>query len=622
MKKIIIVVLCLFVSGFSLIANPVGKEKAVEIARSFFRQSSPDKLKMAEFSNNRISKARDKNENTPFFIINNEDGGFVIVSNTTSTVPILAYSYNNTFDQEAVPENLQEWMEKVSAIIIERDIEPTPGITKVWKQYANRQFKVATPVVKLETAQWNQGAPFNNQCPEVDGERCVTGCVSTALAIVMRYWEWPNAGIGTLPKYSYSPEKGEGYDPDLGWIEGAYHGGGYELGEEYNWDAMPLDHYDQFDATQQQAVSHLMKDCGNLLQTVYSVAFGSGAAFRNAEKIKQYFNYDKAFTLCSAMDYTYDEWTSLLKKELDEGRPILSAGGLHAYVIDGYDDDGYFSINWGWGGHDNGYYIIDPYYDDSWGGDSIYQYFITQEAYIGLKPDAGGEYKYLLQWYAGDKYLSIQNNHYELSKPFELSNVFIQIRNPQSESGTYYYGDYVAAILNQSGEIKSFISNPQPLNSFTSSENITCQIDEAPNPGDYITILFRSKGTSTWERVLAHTYSNNARIYLNESERLDENTTITINPNERQFKRGNIDITTKLMTVKTMNGTSFAIYRSNGTLVDYIEDFNIGWLHVESDEDSTHSCIVHYIFLSNLEPGTYTIVLNHSLQHKEITFSL
>ena len=203
-----------------------------------------------------------------------------------------------------------------------------------------------------------------------------------------------------------------------------------------------------------------------------------------------------------------------------------------------------------------------------------------------------------------------------------MSNVFIQIRNPQSESGTYYYGDYVAAILNQSGEIKSFISNPQPLNSFTSSENITCQIDEAPNPGDYITILFRSKGTSTWERVLAHTYSNNARIYLNESERLDENTTITINPNERQFKRGNIDITTKLMTVKTMNGTSFAIYRSNGTLVDYIEDFNIGWLHVESDEDSTHSCIVHYIFLSNLEPGTYTIVLNHSLQHKEITFSL
>ena len=619
MKKIIITIFCLFVFGISLMADPVGKEKAVAIARNFFGQQSPNKVKMA-VTPNIVFNEGGREDDVPFFIINNEGGGFVIVSNTTSTIPILAYSYQNTFDQESVPENLRDWMEQLSTIIEKgQEREQTPAVVQAWEKYSSTQYKVAMPVVKLETAQWNQGEPFNNQCPVVDGERCVTGCVSTALAIVMRYWKWPDAGVGTLPKYSYSPEEGAGYDPDLGWIDGTYHGGGYDLGEEYDWDAMPLDNYEQFNESQQYAVSHLMKDCGALLHTIYSITYGSGAAFSYVENIKEYFKYDKSFTLQEAMNYSYDEWTSLLKKELNEGRPILTAGGLHAYVIDGYDDDGYFSINWGWGGQDNGYYIMDPYYSGQWGGEDIYQYFVTQQAYIGLQPDAGGEYKYLLQWYAGDRYLSIKDNKYDLSKPFELSNLFLQIRNVKSQSEAFYYGDIAAAVMNDAGELKALISNPQPLNYFTFSDNITCQIDESPNPGDYITIVFKSKGTTTWESVLAHAYTNNARLYLNESERLDENTSVTINPNERPFNRGYIDITTKLMTIKTMNGTSFAIYRADGSIV---ESYDAGWRHIESDEDQVHSKIVHYIFLSNFTPGTYTIVLNHSLQHKEISFTL
>jgi hypothetical protein len=441
----------------------------------------------------------------------------------------------------------------------------------------------------LETAQWDQWAPFNNQSPEVNGEKCPTGCVATALAIVMRYWKWPNAGVGTLPKYSFNPETGESYEPELGWINGAYHGGGYELGEEYDWDAMPLDNYDQFNESQQNAVSHLMKDCGTLLQTAYSFALSSGAAFDKVNSIKEFFNYDKAFTKQCAVNYSsYDEWTTILKKELNDGRPILASGGLHAYVIDGYDDNDYFSINWGWGGQDNGFYIMDPYYTNNWSGGDIYTFFITQEAFIGLQPDAGGEYKYTLEWNAGDKYLSIPDNHYELSKPFELCNVAASVRG--LPSGSFYRGDYAAAILNQSGEIKHFISTTQKLYENQifdfwdsgvrfSNTTITCQIDDEPDPGDYITIVFRSVGTSTWESVLANAYSNNAKIYLKESKRLDENTTVVINPNERQFTRGLVSLTTKLMTIKTMTGTSITIYRSDGSKVEEVAD--TGRLHIE-----------------------------------------
>ena len=620
MKKILLSLLYFFLFGASLVANPVGKEKAMEVARNFFGQGNPNKIKEAEVPIKRVLKANSKNDQIPFFIINNEDGGFVIVSNSTSTVPILAYSYQNSFDQRNIPDNLGEWLDQISEIITkEWNSVQTPDIAEEWNKYATRQTNSATPVTKLETAQWSQGSPFKDQCPIIDGCRCAAGCLPIALAITMRYWKWPNAGVGVLPKYAYNSAKGEGYEYDssLEGVEGIIIGGGYELGEEYDWDSMPLyNNIEQFSEAEQYAVSHLVKDCGALLQTIYSPG-ASGADFDKIDKIKQFFNYDKAFTKQCADNYSYEEWTSLLKRELDEGRPILTAGGLHAYVIDGYDNNDYFSINWGWGGLNNGYYIMGPYYSNDWTGVDIYENFISQSAYIGLQPNAGGEYKYILEWYAGDKYLSIPDNSFELSKPFELCNVFASIRN--LPEGSFYRGDYAAAILNQFGEIKSLISTPQKLDSNHTSQTITCQLDEPPNPGDYITIVFKSAGSSEWESILTWAYSNNAKLYLNETESLDENTTIIINPNERQFKHGYISLTTKLMTIKTMNGTAITIYRSDGSIV---ESFDTGWLHMETNEGTDSSTMIHYLFLSNFEPGTYTIVLNHSLQHKEISFTL
>jgi hypothetical protein len=36
--------------------------------------------------------------------------------------------------------------------------------------------------------------------------------------------------------------------------------------------------------------------------------------------------------------------------------------GGHAYVLDGYDDNNLFHLNWGWAGFDNGWYAIDGFY--------------------------------------------------------------------------------------------------------------------------------------------------------------------------------------------------------------------------------------------------------------------
>lgn len=48
--------------------------------------------------------------------------------------------------------------------------------------------------VLLKTALWNQNAPYNNLCPKISGSSTPTGCVATALAIVMKYNRWPDPG--------------------------------------------------------------------------------------------------------------------------------------------------------------------------------------------------------------------------------------------------------------------------------------------------------------------------------------------------------------------------------------------------------------------------------------------
>ena len=62
-----------------------------------------------------------------------------------------------------------------------------------------------------------------------------------------------------------------------------------------------------------------------------------------------------------AFGYSDQEWADLIRAELDAGRPVLymatePGGAGHAFVIDGYRDDGLVHVNFGWGGYGNGYY--------------------------------------------------------------------------------------------------------------------------------------------------------------------------------------------------------------------------------------------------------------------------
>ena len=54
--------------------------------------------------------------------------------------------------------------------------------------------------------------------------------------------------------------------------------------------------------------------------------------------------------------------------------------GGHSFVLHGYDGQGYYAVNWGWGGSYDGYYLLDAMEPD-------YKYNYRQYATIGISPE-------------------------------------------------------------------------------------------------------------------------------------------------------------------------------------------------------------------------------------------
>jgi hypothetical protein len=189
---------------------------------------------------------------------------------------------------------------------------------------------------------WDQGEYYNAYTPtDENGDHTPTGCVATAMGQIMRYWKYPNHGIG---EHSYTPET----HPEYG-EQSANFGETY-----YDWENMPLTLTSENDAVA-QALYH----AGVSVDMDYAPE-GSGAWY--GDSLKKYFGY-KMHLYGSGKMFTHEN----MHMVIDNGIPLLVAGwksdGGHAYILDGYDDDGYYHANLGWGGHSNGKYLIDDVVD-------------------------------------------------------------------------------------------------------------------------------------------------------------------------------------------------------------------------------------------------------------------
>ena len=349
-------------------AADVDADAARRLASRFLNSQSSGKLRSsnAELRLAHVEPCATDASLADFYVFNtSDDGAFVIVAGEDCAQSVLGYG-NGAFDMENVPVNVRWWLdgykkqiEFMRAHADEAVAGPRPSRVPI--QGGN--------VEPLLTCQWSQSEPYYNQCPVYEGRLCVTGCVATALAQVVYYWKYP-AELPSLPAYATNT-----YGIPVSALPAV----------ALDWEHM-LDYYDyQYGDEEAAAVATLMRYCGQACYMDYSPD-GSGAYEVDQLSALLRFGYSNSATLVQRDECDDAEWEQMLLEDLQANCPVLYIGrdndSGHAFVLDGYNGDMYH-VNWGWGGHYDGYFAIDAL------GGSGWEYNYDQVMIHGVCPDAG-----------------------------------------------------------------------------------------------------------------------------------------------------------------------------------------------------------------------------------------
>ena len=355
MKKTLLFVAILAISTVKMFAGPVDAQRAQQLGQRFMSATTG-----FEKTNTQLVYTSATRGNADYYVFNvSGDNGFVIVAGDDRVKPILAYSTKGCFNPNDIADGfnfmLDSYCEEIQ-YVREHNLDATADIVAEWKSvgetgYINKDRKERRWVGPHCQTTWNQNFPYNSQCPEDPeghGGHVYAGCVATAMGQVMKFWNYPEQGIGS---YSYTPEGYEQQSANFGETE-------------YHFELMPNDLDSLSTEEDYFYIAQLLHHLGISVDMQYS-GHGSGAYSSDVPTaLSNYFGYTtdeleyKGYWGFNF--YTNEQWAQMLKDGgLDEGMPLYYSGsdengaGGHAFVCDGYDDSDYFHFNWGWSSKDD-----------------------------------------------------------------------------------------------------------------------------------------------------------------------------------------------------------------------------------------------------------------------------
>ena len=380
-----------FILSATVLAGPVTLQQAQLQAQQFMNKKGRA-LHDIRLAKKQLRKETAQRDNAYYYVFNvGEKQGFVIVSGDDRTQAILGYADKGSFSDQDIPDNMRAWLSGYEDQMRWMDQTGYQGRANAL------QSETKMKIDFLLTTKWDQGNPYNLKCPVfLNGNRCVTGCVATAMAQAL-YYQWyinhnqyPDILKGTMKDI-------EGYNCGRSW-NGDHISVGRKGITEFDWDNMSTSYTGNETGAQQEAVATLMEYCGASVKMDYADVYNGGSSASLSDVVPALQDYFKCEgTYVSRDNYTYQQWQDLIYSELAESRPVVyggqSSGGGHAFVIDGYDN-GLFHVNWGWGGTCNGDFVLSVLNpgDNSGIGASTSNdgYSFGQEAVIGLQPTSVG----------------------------------------------------------------------------------------------------------------------------------------------------------------------------------------------------------------------------------------
>ena len=355
MKRFLLTIVALAVFAGQMLANPVDVNTAKELGVKYLINNVVSAKNVTDVQHVYTLNSED---GTPYLYVFNHENGYVVVAADDRAYPILGYDESIPFDINNIPDGLRYYLGYYGRQIqyaIDNELVADEEVAEQWKLLREEGVIMKTRMNKavqpLLTTTWNQDWPYNYYAPACQSywtnNHCYAGCVATAMSQVMKFWNWPETGVG---EHTYSTSS---YGGTLTANFGA---------TTYNWSIMPNSLGSQANAAA-QAVALLMYHCGIAVDMDYTPN-GSGAHTEDVPAaVSEYFRYGA----CTYMDvrdaYSKAAWEDKLIAQLDRGFPMVYSGsdtdGGHAFNCDGYNNNRYFHFNWGWSGSSNNYYQID-----------------------------------------------------------------------------------------------------------------------------------------------------------------------------------------------------------------------------------------------------------------------
>lgn len=478
MKRLIqfqLMLVLLLVCGQATIqAKRISQWQAQQQAYSFWGKQMPMKAKAKSRVVSTASLSTLGNDS--YYVFNNDAGGFVIIAGDDAVAPVLGYTSTGAFDANNLPEGLKDLLKSYEQQIA--------ALGKNYKANATSTRAEFTGEKLLNTAKWNQGAPFNKYTPN----NYVTGCVATAGAIVMKHHGYPAKGVGS---HSYT------------W-NGQNLTASFE--HDYDWANMPAKYTDGNDEAF-DGVARLMSDLGIAVNMQYANGGSASALEDLVTALKKYFGYSKYARYLKIEDLGAEAWNGRLRAEIDANRPILYSGAEsyytgHSFVIDGYKNET-FSVNWGWGGYCNGFYRIGALNPEAWGTPTGEQYNLSQAAVFALQPSDGKEVLSNLRFIKVDGYLETMNmNVTDVKAGKDLTLYLLPL---QSYGENSYTGKIAIALKNAKGEIREVFAETgikELEHGYYIDQYLlggACTVDA--QEGDYLTVVSKEEGTDEYLEI-------------------------------------------------------------------------------------------------------------------------
>ena len=384
----------------SLFAGPVDLTEARIAALSFVEKCGSNAwIKMnASGESLRLlySEISKVNAQQPVYYIFTTSDSYIVVSGDDRAVDILAYG-DYCLDMKNIPSGLKDMLNQYKNEIEFLMENPALNVKPVVSPSNTPSLK-SISVGPLLTCNWDQEAPYNNQC-KINGHQCLTGCCATSAAMVLYYWKYPTEPTPVIPGYncklSYSllsniVQKDVYLDP--------------LPSTTFDWDNM-LDNYNgDYTDEQANAVATLMRYVGQAEHMEYGSELTGGSVLETDSvsliadafillgydpQSVQVVKKEKALSGGQAL-YTDEEWAGIIQTELLAGRPIIFMANYdnndhgHAFNVDGFDSStNKYHINFGWSGYGNDWCALNAFSYLS------YNYNIYQQAVIGIQPPAG-----------------------------------------------------------------------------------------------------------------------------------------------------------------------------------------------------------------------------------------